>query len=531
MNASLRLDADGAMVGVFDHCWDFFGVPSKIVAVGELVSLTSEFRANKYAFTGPPPSYVKYITAAAPKAPPRFDWSRVPQSTMDAIKPYQTAAIDAIVERHNWRAIVGAVPGSGKTLMGSLCGGSFYGPVLFIVPSAKCADWIAEYAQWTCGTMTEVKTRVSELRSRVVVCSYDKACHNRHVRGVRWDAVIVDECHKLKNDNDTTRALIPDILIPCKAVILLSGTPQESGTAELFNLLRIVAPQTFGSRQEFTERYSDGHFNAWRVWEERGAKNLEELNLLLSKCMIRIKEEVLQLPDITRVLVRVDWKGTDSASVAELERGLKELQEKKRMELVAVRQGRGEVGRAAALNMRINTRINEIWAENGNIKSRVGLDACRDILERHPKDGIVFFTYHIHPAKQIHAALTAMKYEPVLGTGELSVKARLEVLNGLRDGIARVGVLTMDACGTGFNLSPGVSVVVFMQLHNNEAKMEQCEGRAYRLTANRQVYSYWIVLKNSRDEQLYSKLQSRKAVNKRVLDGEDGKIEFKKSAF
>lgn len=57
---------------------------------------------------------------------------------------------------------------------------------------------------------------------------------------VPFQYVVVDEAHRLKNKN--AKILNSLKQLPCKRVLLLTGTPIQNNTAELWSLLNYIHP-------------------------------------------------------------------------------------------------------------------------------------------------------------------------------------------------------------------------------------------------------------------------------------------------
>ena len=61
---------------------------------------------------------------------------------------------------------------------------------------------------------------------------------------VPFEYIIVDEAHRLKNKATKTLVLLKEH--PCRKVMLLTGTPIQNNTKELFTLLNYIEPESFG---------------------------------------------------------------------------------------------------------------------------------------------------------------------------------------------------------------------------------------------------------------------------------------------
>ena len=185
-------------------------------------------------------------------------------------------------------------------------------PFLIVVPNSTCANWRREIKQWAPSLRVVTYFGSSEARRlahryelfpdktrtlacHVVVTSYD-AAQDVNVqtvfRRIPWQALIVDEGQRLKNDKNILYNALTSLKAPFK--ILLTGTPLQNNQRELFNLL------------QFLDTTLDAH-----VLEEKYATltkdNVPELHELLRPFFLRrTKAQVLTfLPPMAQVIVPV----------------------------------------------------------------------------------------------------------------------------------------------------------------------------------------------------------------------------------
>lgn len=60
---------------------------------------------------------------------------------------------------------------------------------------------------------------------------------------IPFQFIVIDEAHKLKNQNAKLLASLKKM--PCKRIMLLTGTPIQNNTEELFTLLNFIEPSKF----------------------------------------------------------------------------------------------------------------------------------------------------------------------------------------------------------------------------------------------------------------------------------------------
>jgi SNF2 family DNA or RNA helicase len=83
------------------------------------------------------------------------------------------------------------------------------------------------------------------LKFDVVVVSYETltSAGGRELRQIEWGMVAVDEAHRLKNmQSRLTKCLLEDVRSRNDARLLLTGTPIQNSSAELFALLHYLDP-------------------------------------------------------------------------------------------------------------------------------------------------------------------------------------------------------------------------------------------------------------------------------------------------
>ena len=70
-----------------------------------------------------------------------------------------------------------------------------------------------------------------------------------------WDIIIVDEAHSMKNSTTLKHKLLKEL--SRKFTLFLSATPIQNNLEELYNLVELLKPGTFGTISEFKTRYAD----------------------------------------------------------------------------------------------------------------------------------------------------------------------------------------------------------------------------------------------------------------------------------
>jgi SWI/SNF-related matrix-associated actin-dependent regulator 1 of chromatin subfamily A len=193
---------------------------------------------------------------------------------------YQKATLDYLLKRGG--GINGDQPGLGKTPTSiAFCNEKEATRILVICPASVRLQWGQRIEEWStipnCKTsvMLKVKDGIHPTANYVVL-SYDSARNPAIIRALgkyKWDVMICDEAHKMKNiDALTTRAILGnnkgryrhgDIDIPAigthaKYKLALTGTPLLNRPSEAFTLLRYFDYESidFIGWEDFKEKYN-----------------------------------------------------------------------------------------------------------------------------------------------------------------------------------------------------------------------------------------------------------------------------------
>lgn len=150
--------------------------------------------------------------------------------------------------------------------------------LLLITPASLRKQWSQElWEKFSLPSMILDAKRVRELRkagqdqpletaNAVVILSYEYAARIADdLKRIRWDLVVFDEAHKLRNvykaAANSRSALLRDALADAQK-LLLTATPLQNNLMELYGLLSIIDEQFFGSpdafRAEFGRAANDG---------------------------------------------------------------------------------------------------------------------------------------------------------------------------------------------------------------------------------------------------------------------------------
>lgn len=191
------------------------------------------------------------------------------------LNPHQVeAALFAFKSPLSKGAILADEVGLGKTIEAGIILAEMWAEhhrrILIIVPASLRNQWNIELGEkfylpsvvMESGKYREEKEKEESpfgIENKIIICSYDfAASHADEINKIRWDLVVFDEAHKLRNvyKKDSVRAnTLKDALRPYHK-LLLTATPLQNNLKELFGLISIIDDEFFSSTKTFEEQYN-----------------------------------------------------------------------------------------------------------------------------------------------------------------------------------------------------------------------------------------------------------------------------------
>ncbi|KAL7044593.1 hypothetical protein ACKWTF_001993 [Chironomus riparius] len=188
-----------------------------------------------------------------------------------------------------------------------------YGPFMVLVPLSTMTAWQREFQIWA--PEMNVVTYIGDVQSREIIRQYDWCFPNTNklkfntilttyeillkdkilLGSINWAALLVDEAHRLKNDDSLLYKSLKEFNTNHR--LLITGTPLQNSLKELWALLHFIMPNKFISWEDF-ERV---HGNAMEKGYTKLHKELEPYILR------RVKKDVEKsLPAKVEQILRVE---------------------------------------------------------------------------------------------------------------------------------------------------------------------------------------------------------------------------------
>ncbi|NMB46743.1 MAG: DEAD/DEAH box helicase, partial [Firmicutes bacterium] len=207
---------------------------------------------------------------------------------------HQREAVMTVLRHMRGRALLADEVGLGKTIEAGVILREYLlrglvQRVLILVPASLVNQWRREMSEKLKLEFSLGRTPAS-FRGKLLIASLDTAKRKENaavIHAQKWDMVIVDEAHRLKNKNTANWAFVNGI--EKKYLLLLTATPVQNELRELHNLITLLQPGQLKTYSQFKQEF---------MLDKHSPRNLARLRELLSEVMVRRgrQEALVQFP-------------------------------------------------------------------------------------------------------------------------------------------------------------------------------------------------------------------------------------------
>lgn len=208
--------------------------------------------------------------------------------------PHQQATVLKVLRELRGRAVLADEVGLGKTIeagiiMKEYLLRSLVKRILLLVPASLVTQWYEELVN-RLKIPFKVQDGSVSWQEDLLLVSIDYAKREPQRSKLlqnRYDLVVVDEAHKLKNKSTVNWQFVNGL--QKTFLLLLTATPVQNDLRELYNLITLLKPGQLKTFREFKQEF---------VLDKRTPKNVEKLKNLLGQVMVRSnrRETLLKLP-------------------------------------------------------------------------------------------------------------------------------------------------------------------------------------------------------------------------------------------
>ena len=424
--------------------------------------------------------------------------------------PHQIMTAKQVIGEMQGQAILADEVGLGKTIEAGLVLKEYLlrglaKKILILTPASLLWQWYHELSE-KFGVVAGIqRTQWDWEYTDILIASLDTAKREPHapiITSIPYDLLIIDEAHKLKNNNTQAYRFVNTI--QKKYCLMLTATPIQNDLKELYNLIGLIKPGQLGSYRSFKERF---------VEDKRTPKNPQELRKLLDQVMIRNRRDEGAV-QFTKRLVHPIILSLTPREQEIYERVTHFVQTTGRragytniLPLITLQREVCSSFLATAFTlekMMVNMAQEDLAIAAGLLKdlAEVKQNSKCDALEKligELEDKIIIFTEYKASQEYIRYRLEKAGYRTLAFDGTLS-RGKKQWIRYMFQKDAQILVST-ESGGEGLNFQFCNQVINF-DLPWNPMRLEQRIGRVHRLGQERDVHIYNLITKDTIEEHI-----------------------------
>lgn len=427
------------------------------------------------------------------------------------------------------------------------------GPYLVIVPLSTLTNWNNEFEKWAPSVSRIVykgppnarKQHQQQIRwgqFQVLLTTYEFIIKDRPILSkIKWVHMIVDEGHRMKNQNSKLSSTITQYYTT-RYRLILTGTPLQNNLTELWAMLNFVLPTIFKSVKSFDEWFNTPFANT-------GGQDRMELNEEEQLLVIRRLHKVLR-PFLLRRLKKDVEKDLPDKTERVIKCNFSSLQAKLYKQLVThnkliVSDGKGgKTGMRGLSNMLMQLRklcnhpfvfeavedqMNPGRVTNDLLWRTAGKFELLDrILPKFQVTGhrvLMFFQMtQIMNIMEDYLRLRGMQYLRLDGSTKADDRSELLRLFNAPNSPYFCFLLSTRAGGLGLNLQTADTVIIYDSDWNPHQDL-QAQDRAHRIGQKNEVRILRLITSNSVEEKILERANFKLDMDGKVIQA--GKFDNK----
>lgn len=416
-----------------------------------------------------------------------------PQGLLNKLDKYQLQAFNKAMKLGSM-CIFGDT-GFGKTRVAAAIMMELYAKgkiktALICGPKSALDVWPQEMSLFTCPV-------------EITYFNYERAPGLVGTKLKKYDLIIADESHRLKNRNATQSKILWRLGKLAKYRLALSGTPQGNSPEDYFAQFRFADPDIFGENfKKFATTFMTpcGWMN--KKWKLNPVKE-KLFNSILHEYSYRItKEEALDLPPITTHMVPFELSSDALEAYDEMvEDHLLEINDSEIDATLAI----------TLVNKLQQICSGFIYGEELHIFK--SLDKISKLMSILPNEKVVIFCKYEAEIQLLRAVLKNRSI--LIYTGETKNKQIWKEFQNTNK--YDVFLANLKTGGTGLNLQSACKLIFFSTGYSY-LDFYQARDRVYRRGQTKPVDIYCLYAKGTVEESIYKVLNKKGRSAKAILD-------------
>jgi SNF2 family DNA or RNA helicase len=326
-----------------------------------------------------------------------------------------------------------------------------------------------------------------------------------------FEAVILDESHKVKNFSSNANEYCRMLASNSIYTYLFTGTPQDKSRHEILSQIAILDPRVMPVKTRTLFRYfnQDDYF---KPSTEKRQFSRELTSIIETYTWGKPTEEVVQLTKENDYTIHCT-KSTEYDILLK--------------DRVLVKHFNGERYRCVADNKGVlkvklrelcNGHIELVSHSNGTILDYIRTDKSdklEELLSYHVNKGIIYYEFDNDlPIIEKELCKQSINYRIV--NGHTNKKNSAKYIEEFKQGIVGILVMQSKSGNAGLDLT-NVNDIIFYSLPESYITFTQCKARINRIGQTKECNYYYLICKDSIEEQMLVALRRKKNFSTRLF--------------
>ncbi|XP_060068607.1 DNA repair and recombination protein RAD54B-like [Ylistrum balloti] len=438
---------------------------------------------------------------------------------------------------------------------------------LIITPGSLVKNWQKEIKKWLGNERLSVYAvstdqRVEDFMNTaiypVLIISYEMFVRAYEmIQKLRFDLIICDEGHRLKNTAIKTTSLI--MSLPTRKRVVLTGTPIQNDLQEFYSIVEFCNPGILGSSSAFKNIYENPIVASRQPGASQevldiGEERASELSRLIKLFLLRRTQEINNkyLPPKSEVVVFCSPSDLQMQLYrvllsCRLIRACLTGQMEGAPHLICIGALKQLCNHPLLLHSKAkNAHQNSLDEESsvyeglfplypeglleeehlerfsGKLQVLAGLLA--DLHKQCPTEKVVLVSNHTKTLDVLQKFCDQKRYGFLRLDGQTPTNRRQELVTKFNNKFSKefVFLLSSKAGGVGLNLI-GASRLVLYDIDWNPANDLQAMARVWRDGQTKQVYIYRLLTTGSIEEKIYQRQITKQGLSGAVMESKAGK--------
>ncbi len=449
------------------------------------------------------------------------------------LRPYQNESYTwlQVLDEMRWGACLADDMGLGKTLQAI----TFLQFVkekykkqtsLIICPTSLIYNWEAELQKFAPSMKYNIhygnnRNNVTKMLGKVdlIITTYGMLRSDiKDFTQTNWHYIVLDESQAIKNPAaQITKATQ---LLKAHNRIILSGTPLQNNTMDLYAQFQFLNPGLLGNIEYFKQNFSN------RIDKNNDLEAAKELKQLIYPFLLRrTKEQVAKdLPEKTETILWCEMDKKQKKVYNEYKEYYRDILLKKIDEVGMARAGIYVIEGLLRLRQICDSPLlvkNEKVVIENSIKLEMLIS---ELTENTGNNKVLVFSQFVEMLKLIAQQLQNNKIEYVMLDGSTTAAKRKEFVQQFQtDETTKVFLMSIKAGGVGLNLTKA-NYVYIVDPWWNPAVEQQAIDRTHRIGQTQQIFAYKMICKDTVEEKIVQLQQKKKQLTDDIISEDAGFI-------